>query len=117
MPPGLGPPHDHVRLSSTERHVIASLELQLAEEQRAATGLSAWLRRSAPALGRPLFRVAPRLLPLAFVLTLAASSRSAVVGALSALVTGLLLVMTCWRIVLGATRRRAQREARRRNLP
>jgi membrane associated rhomboid family serine protease len=114
MATDLGPPHDRVRLSPAERRAIATLEQSLASERGLAGRVSARLGRAGRALGRRLVRIAPALLPLGILMTLAATSTSSIAGALSALVTGLLLALTCWRVLLGAMRRRARRlESRR----
>jgi hypothetical protein len=99
MPTGLGPPHDRLQLSPAERRVIASLEFRLAEEDRAATRPKAPPRRTAGALGERLLRLAPLLLPLATIITLATFSVSVVGGVACALVTGVLLAVTIGRIV------------------
>jgi hypothetical protein len=108
MPTDLGPPHDRIQLSPVERRVIASLEYHLAEEERAAARPSARARRSALALGQRLADLAPLLLPLAIVLTLAALSASTVAGVAFALVTGLLLVLTIVRAVRSRRDRRGE---------
>jgi hypothetical protein len=114
MPTGLGPPHDRLQLSPAERRVIASLEFHLAEEERAATRPKARARRTARTLGERLLRLAPLLLPLATIITLATFSVSVAGGVAWALVTGVLLAAT---IGLVVRRRDRGPDRRRRSRP
>jgi Flp pilus assembly protein TadB len=113
MPTDLGPPHDRVTLSAQERRVIASLEYHLAQEERDAARPGARVRHSVARLGARLLKIAPTLLPLAVVLTLAMLTSSTVAGILGVAVTVGLLVLTLVRLRQDRRRRRAAQEDRR----
>jgi ABC-type transport system involved in Fe-S cluster assembly fused permease/ATPase subunit len=114
MPTDVGPPpHDRVRLSPAERRAIADLEQHLADEQQSVTRLGARLQRGAGSVVRWLYIAAPWVLPIAAVVTILTATASTTAGAVCALVTAVLLLLTLWRILLNVAERRAAEAAKR----